>query len=922
MNETRILAKQFIGAIVKDLSSLNGTQFEDLCEVLLRLILNDDVLHKGCNLNGKPVPYAVDVKTEDCKIVGQSGTDTDYFTKNDLEKPISDIKGTKNNNPLCELLYLFSNQRATDAQHTNLRAKINEESLSFEVKIYDAEKIAKTIYKNVDNPRCNDAWQFLSQGKQYYEIFPKKNCIPQSSAHYVVRLPEEKELLAILDNNPFVEIVGVSGIGKSEFAKQVAKDISQRFDAIFWIDGNDCKSLDSVKLCQFAYDVNLRFVLQNYKCLVIVDNLNENVSQFQDEYNAANKHESKCVITTLKQHLTNEQTYRLPYMLKSLVRNVIDSFGLSITEADKDRILQLTAGYPLAVIMVCSLIKYDDISMEDLLEESRLQELEDEHNKRLSERIIGKIYERYKESLNLLAYIDCLTIASDYLESAISKIPLTYFCKYSILQRSDAYSYRIHQIVLDAIKYIYHQQKTQYSADKLIEYLDKKNSLKDIHFFTLFHYNGSYIEKVYQESATTEEQKKIILYSQLQAESTFGNPKKYLDQLNTLSLNPADSLYDCLLLADKDEIELFATARDEFEDKAKSMIANVNKIMDHAANTKIKFEALHHIGKLYMKLEGYDNAKEQFGRALAIRPKAYATLFQLAKAYHKSRPSDTKKVKEYVSAIMDDFGKGEFVPLTIILACYSDFLSKKVYQELRKKYIEDKIEEFSKVIMQSLVSFDNQAVPTLGSLIFSLAYTNPDFTRLALQALQEPPSKDSDKAYIQAYANIKAVEYKLEKDKESYKARAIFASAKEYYGLLKLQENEGYFKKDYLRKRYLELLMDAGELYEALEFSNCFDDKESAFFLQDMAKLYQMYKEYDRALECIDKAIAKNEDEGYKSSFMWNKANILYEKGDKSCLSLLRDAIEMRKDDKAKKEWKETLKKWSNEFNLQDKNNV
>lgn len=40
--ETRILAKQFKNAIVRDMSSFNGTQFEDFCQVLLRLILNDD----------------------------------------------------------------------------------------------------------------------------------------------------------------------------------------------------------------------------------------------------------------------------------------------------------------------------------------------------------------------------------------------------------------------------------------------------------------------------------------------------------------------------------------------------------------------------------------------------------------------------------------------------------------------------------------------------------------------------------------------------------------------------------------------------------------------------------------------------------------------------------------------------------------
>ena len=406
----------------------------------------------------------------------------------------------------------------------------------------------------------------------------------------------------------------------------------------------------------------------------------------------------------------------------------------------------------------------------------------------------------------------------------------------------------------------------------------------------------------------------MILYSQLQAENTFSDSEKYIEKLNKLVLHPADSLYDCLLLVEKNEIELSATAKDKFEKKAKAMIANMNDVMNQEINNNIRFELLHHIGKLYKKLWDLDNAKVYFNQALDVRPKEYATLLQLAKAFHSSRPSDTKKAREYVAMIMDDFGKDISVPLTIILACYSDFLSKKDYKDLAKKYIEDKFDDFARVIIDSLVTFANQAVPTLGRFAFSLAYENPDFMRFALQALQEPPSIHSDRAYIQAYANLKAAEYKLEEDKNTDKAKAILASAKEYYGLQKLEENDGKYPKDYIRKRYLELLMDAGELEDALLFSKYFDNKESSFFLQDMAKLCHKLEKYDKALDYIDKAIAGIADKGYKSSFMWNKANILHDMGDSSCITLLQEAIDMREADKAKSEWEKTIEVWASEF--------
>lgn len=913
--ETRMLAKQFKNAIVRDMSSFNGTQFEDFCQVLLRLILNDDdILHKGCNLNGKPVSYAVDIKTEDCKIVGQSGTDTDYFSKADFEKPMGDIRGTEKNNPLCEVLYLFSNQRASDAQHTGLATKINAESPSFEVKIYDVEKIAETIYENVNAPRCNEVWQYLTESSQFYDIFPKRNCIPQSSLYYVQRDKESKAFQALLETQSIVEIVGVSGIGKSEFAKQVTKDISQNFESLFWINGSEYKSLDSVKLCRFGYEVNLRFVLENYKSLVIVDNLNENVAKLNEDFQKANKHESKCIITSLKQSLSDALTYKLPCMEDELICKYIDSFGLSISETERKKLVTLVAGYPLAVNMICASAKDDLFSIGELLSDGALQKLEDEHNQRLSERIVRKIYDKYAAELNLLSYIDCQVISSDFLRVIVDRIRLKYLCRYSVLQQEDAYTFRIHQVVLDAIKCIAHIPDLKELADKLSCYLDNKNHQKDIPFFTLFHHNVSFIDKVYHNADTTEEQKKVILYSRLQAENTFSDPLKYLSLINELTLQPANSLYDCLLQADKNEIELSATKREEFSEKAKNIIVDLESELKKTTDENIKFELLHHKGKLYVKLREGENAKPYFENALMICPKAYATMLQLAKIAHNSNPSDISKAKEYVSTILDDNIKGHDVPLTIVLACYSVFLSKKAYSDLEDKYIESNFENFSNVIMNSLLNFNNQAVPTLGSFAYSFAYIKPEFMRRTFELLQKLPAASSDNVYIRACANLKAVEYKLEIDKKSDKAKTIFKEAEYYFELLNLKEKEEGRSKDYMRKRYQELLMDAEEWKQALEFSANFDDKDSEFYYQNVAKIYQNLQDYPLAIENIDKAIAKVSDTDYKSSFLWNKACILYDMGDKESLKILQEAIDMRKEDKAKDEWKEMLNKWTMNF--------
>lgn len=915
--ETRILAKHFKNAIVNDMACLNGTQFEDLCKVILCIILNEnEIPHKGCNLNGKPVSCAVDIKTEDCKIVGQSGTDKDYFTKTNLDKPMGDIRGTKRNNPLCDVLYLFSNQRATDAQHTSLVTKINAEKPRFGVKIYDAEKIAETIYDNVNNPKCNDVWQYLKEGYQIFAICPKRNCIPQSSPHYIDRINESKELQTLLTEQSIVEVVGISGIGKSEFAKQVAKDISQNFDSLLWINGCDFKNIDSVKISQFGYEVNLRYVLENYKSLVVVDNLNDNVIDFCETFLNANKHDSKCILTSLKHNLKDEQTYELPYMDEEQVGKHIESFELYLSESEKNNLIRLVSGYPLAVNMICSLVKERCFLINELLADGALQDLEEEHNQRLSERIVGKIYNQYANELDLLAYIDSLSVSSELLYEVIKHVRLKYLCLYSILQQDDAYTFRIHQVVLDAIKSISKRPDVRFLADKLSRYLENKNRQKDMPFFTLFRHNNSFIDKIYQNDETTEQQKKVILYSRLQAENTFNNPSKYLSLINELALQLTGSLYDCLLLVDKNEIELSAIKREDIKEKVQSMISGLCEVLADTTNEGIKFELLHHIGKLYYKLRNNETAKHYFEQALAIRPKAYATMLQLAKIAHFSKPSDTSSAKVFVSDILNDNINGKEVPLTIILACYSDFLSKKPYIDLAEKYIEKEFENFSEIILNSLLAFNKQTVPTLASFAYSFAYEKPEFMRRAIELLQELPAASTDKTYIKAYANLKAVEYKLEDDKSSDKAKMILGSAKHYFELLKLEEKGEQKTNDYQRKRYQELLMDAGEWNEALAFSNFFDDKKSEFFYQNLAKIYQNLHDYDNAIDNIDKAIAKTSDTDYKSSFLWNKACILYDMGDKKCIDIIREAINIRKDDKAKIEWLKTKEDWSKEVTL------
>lgn len=106
-----------------------------------------------------------------------------------------------------------------------LITKINAMN-SFEARIYDAENIADLINKEINNLRCtiyDSILQMLYFKSQYSFIF--------SSLYPTYK--GGKELYELFETHilRLVEVVG--GIYKSEFAKQVVKEVSRYFDTLF-----------------------------------------------------------------------------------------------------------------------------------------------------------------------------------------------------------------------------------------------------------------------------------------------------------------------------------------------------------------------------------------------------------------------------------------------------------------------------------------------------------------------------------------------------------------------------------------------------------------------------------------------------------------------------------------------------------------
>ena len=124
------------------------------------------------------------------------------------------------------------------------------------------------------------------------------------------------------------------------------------------------------------------------------------------------------------------------------------------------------------------------------------------------------------------------------------------------------------------------------------------------------------------------------------------------------------------------------------------------------------------------------------------------------------------------------------------------------------------------------------------------------------------------------------------------------------------------FKNDFERKQLLDLYIASEQYDKALEFSNEFEDQNEPFYLQNICKILRGKKKYDDAIAAIDNAIlnGNNLEDFFIAAFLNDKSETFYCKKDKSCITLLQQAIDKQNNHKTKAEWNGKKENWIKEF--------
>lgn len=897
----------FIKSVCDELSGLNGTEFESISKYIMELVTREVILQKGHNLCQKPVKSTVDLlQLNNVEIVGQCGTDSDYFKNG--RKPEKDIQSSINNCPNCKTIYLFSNRRATGKQLTDIIKSLSSTFSTKSIIIYDSEKIANLM---IDNIMCDtkiaQILAYLPQSYFYYNIYIHRFRMPILAKSYVHR-SEEKDIKDKLSSNDLIQLYGLSGIGKTQLSLAVAQSLNDNFDSVLWLKGDeiDAGNIRSIHIESLSQQVNLEFLLSEFKILVIVDNLENNHTKFKDQFHLFNKKGSKCIISSKQKNYSPDCCFEVSFVPNDIAKDILLGSTIKPTDGQADTLIKRICGYPLLLVLSRNAVENGLYTWDELCnEETSLIQMPDENCAiTFAQRIVEKYYTCNKELLNVISSFDSTKICKEFLQES-NRVQYNNLISSAIINESDFSYVRIHSIVLQSIKNVMDDKGVISKIDTIIlKYLKKHLLLRNVGLYSLMAAHGNYLLSLATALSLDSDLQHAIVLACIYTSDTSSDIDNYIGLMNQLTLSPNSKIIDLKLKIERIELEIYKLYDNKNEQNklVKESICEHKSLLSQVVDSSCKALIHHHLGKWHKLVEEYNEAEAEFQESLNINPNAYNTRLQLARLYGKESVFSKAfgKVEEQLEIIMKD-GKNEKVPLSILLSVYEMIATSK-HDKLRERFLEKDLLFFEQTICASIVHNNCQVYCILNKLSKTLAYNHSDLYANICEMLPAPIGDSSN--YFYDYANIMSALFEwCGRDENNYEV------ANKYYKLCKLDD-------DYKRKSLLHLYTIHKDRDEISPLISTFEDCDNLFNCQAFAKAYFVIGDFETALTYINLAIKNEEDckSYYKAAFRHDKAQILKELNNRDCLQCIEEAIALQNNTKTINDWKSEKIRWEKDF--------
>lgn len=898
------------------LESLDSSRFEKICYIFIDYITSKKLLHRGENIKGDAVGYTVDSYSDDGQIVGEYSVDKKYFM--DLKKPEEDIKHAYKNFPNLKQIYLCAGIAATSSQGINMANLCGKYKKNYKISInwYDSRQISEIITDEIINKNVilNKMIEIAPDLAKAIGENNLKSNIPELPENYSFLCTTSNFLLEKLEKNHFLYLHGISGIGKTMFSVYLQKELSKKVqvDNLEFINVSKVGAMEELRQFKdpiFGYGVDLLNTMYNDNSIFILDDLSKDINKIVTEI-MTNVGMNSYVIITSQLACQTAQSKQLAFEMENLdfdTASKVFSYGMKNpgTEEQMKLLYSKTAGYPILLNTIRSLMQYDGLKWEELEDQlTYVPDYEVEEGIKLTKKLLKRHQEVLSKELLAIYWLKTNYISRTLLKKLISLEGIRKLKARSFLQESSEVI-KIHDIVYSCIESLTFETEksrkiTAYFHDIFYKALEEGIKSKDADYYRILHLHENKILSIAQESSAlgmetyfylqafpNDERNILKEYSEGIIKELIQNIKEpyvYRSIIEWYELNLRK-------MKEKDSENFFSQAQ-IYIDNLGHMLSGLNK------KDNLYIDLLHHQGKMYHNINKDSIAQKCFEEVLQLNPNAYETKLQIARIYKAGKK---KECIALYKEILDYYISGGKISMSVVLAAYED-IAFYLDAEMKELYFIKHYDAFKEAIISLSGTSYDQPYIVLANISKVYTYDHPDNLKQLLDKLHLPSIEKIDKrnyfSIAKMYMEFGKALRNLEKNSEE--AENYIKIAEYYFEKI---DDEMHWKSFSVVQRAESFLL-LKKYDEALQFLNKHVFEEEAFWWYRKSCAFLWSDKYLEAQECCDKALelikSKSDGDRFISTFYRKRAQIAFycQEGEKKILNFLNLAIEKCNDSK------------------------
>lgn len=786
------------------------------------------------------------------------------------------------------------------------------------------EKFANwSVYDGFNN-HINKLLEKPKKGTKSQTLLPPdEHNLPKLARNYRINEQIKSDSLRILTKDRLLYISGMSGIGKTSLSIKLSEVLKNefQFNNIYFIDASKIMSaqgLYSVDLDMAGSKINLLGMIKMEQSLYIIDDLQENIDDIVEQlwseiYESSN---SFVIITSQinsRFALSCDLQLTLPFLTDE--KEISDLLNLYLPKQKQcpdnliGTIRQKTNGHPLLLNSLRSLVHYGSANWQDILEEElkdfMYHEVED--GRTLMTKILHRHYVTLERELVAIHWLNSKYISASLLSKLISKEGIRKLFSRSFIQESpNSGIIKVYDIIFDCITESRHIEDIMINYNEKLsksfyEYFIKERNDKSAAYYKALHLHENQLVNLAKKKG--EPGIEWYFYSQAFPNDDYGvfQSFSYTDEncRSWLTSDQAEYIIGTLLEL-MERRSRNDRSSNSYNEMMEDQIQTLNLLLSQlSTKDNLRFDILHHLGKLYRNIDSIDKAIECFEEVLNNKADIYESKLQLIRIHKNQKKLPVESVTAEYAELLDTYIKGFQISMSIVLAAYGDLYSIDKEGVAKRKYFLDEFAHFKKAILSMAVEAFDQPYNVLALTMKYYTYNHPDKLFLLVDNLPIPSTEMINKSnyfdIAQMYKEIGKATMWTEGLSQAKSSSDYFKLAEEFYMLL----DSTRLEKEYYYVQRAENFILLGRYSDAVTFLREHEFNESPFWNYRLGQALAD-SDKEKALQYLQTAMDLCKQEIYLASFNHAMANILAEMKDSRAINYYQEALKLCGDHNGK----------------------